>query len=68
MCVCVKIAKMRSIATICLFALIAICSAANLYHIQVQLGQNRFDTVNGTLKLYIGRNAFQRDLYRLNET
>ena len=64
---CLKILKMRSIAIISLFALIAICSA-NRYQIQVKLVENGFETVNGTLKLIIGRNAFNSNIYRFNKT
>lgn len=58
---------MKSIAVLCLLAL-AVLASGKLYHIQVTLGNNYFETVNGTLKLYIHRNSWTKDLYRLNET
>lgn len=58
---------MKSLGVLSLFALIVLVSSYQ-YQIQVFLGDNYFEPVNGTLKLYIHRSRWNMDLYRLNET
>lgn len=54
-------------AILTLFASLVIANGFQ-YHIQVFLGDNYFEPLNGSLKLYVHRSSWQKDFLKLNET